>query len=133
GNSRGAVECKGPDEDVPQTADGKQVSKYWNHYGCVLVTNYRDFLVVAREGNSTKPKVEARYQLATDSQSFWSTRPATLSSAHEHALVDFLRGALTRSAPITRPDQLADDLARHAREARRRLEHHDTSALEPLQ
>jgi hypothetical protein len=48
GNLRGVVEVKPVRDDVPQTADGKQVARYWRHYGCVLVTNYRDFLVVVR-------------------------------------------------------------------------------------
>jgi hypothetical protein len=60
GNMRGVVESKGPDEDVPQTADGAQVAKYWKQYGIVLVTNYRDFLLVACDSNN-KPRVEGRY------------------------------------------------------------------------
>ena len=46
GNSRGVVEAKAPDDDVPETADGRQVSRYWKHYEIVLVTNYRDFLLL---------------------------------------------------------------------------------------
>ncbi len=34
------------EEATPQTADGRQIARYWKHYGCVLVTNYRDFLDV---------------------------------------------------------------------------------------
>ena len=40
---------------------------------------------------------------------------------------------MTRMAPIARPADLAADLARHAREAKRRLAEHDISAVEPLQ
>jgi len=40
---------------------------------------------------------------------------------------------MTRTAPILRPADLAADLARHAREAKRRLAGHDMSAVEPLQ
>jgi hypothetical protein len=36
GNLRGAVEVKPVADDVPQTADGRQVARYWKHYGCVL-------------------------------------------------------------------------------------------------
>lgn len=49
GNLRAVVEVKSPAEDTPATADGKQVAKYWKHYGHVLVTNYRDFLLVVRQ------------------------------------------------------------------------------------
>src|SRR4051794_27724949 len=46
-STRGVVETKGPGDDVPLTADGAQVAKYWKQYRVVLVTNYRDFLLVA--------------------------------------------------------------------------------------
>jgi hypothetical protein len=56
---RGVVEVKAFDEDTPDTADGKQVSKYWKQYGYVLVTNYRDFLLVVRQ-DAERARVEAR-------------------------------------------------------------------------
>lgn len=133
GNLRGAVEVKGVEEDTPQTADGRQVARYWKHYGCVLVTNYRDFLLVVREPGEKTPRVEGRYQLAADEESFWHARPRTLAKERGEGLLDFLAGAMTRLAPIVRPADLAGDLARHAREAKRRLAGHDISALEPLQ
>lgn len=131
GNLRGVVEVKGFAEDTPNTADGSQVSRYWKHYGYVLVTNYRDFLLIVKQEDG-KPRVEGRYQLAANAESFWRSRPHALAKLHTEGLTDFLIAALTRAAPITRPQQLADDLARHAREARRRLSRQDMSALEPL-
>src|SRR5262249_54718173 len=62
---RGVVEVKSASEDTPQTADGKQVTRYWQHYGCVLVTNYRDFLLVVRHADG-QVRVEGRYPLAPD-------------------------------------------------------------------
>jgi hypothetical protein len=132
GNLRGVVEVKGPDEDTPTTADGQQVTRYGRHYGCVLVTNYRDFLLVCKQRDGSS-RVEARYQLAVDAESFWHSKPSKLAKEHAEGLSDFLAGALTRLAPITRPKDLAADLARHAREAKRRLARHDTSLLAPLQ
>src|SRR5258706_8624475 len=131
GNMRGVVETKGPADDVPITADGAQVAKYWKQYGVVLVTNYRDFLLVAPDGDH-KARVEGRYSIAANEEAFWRTPPKALADLHAEGLTDFLIGAMKRSAPITRPKDLADDLARHAREAKRRLEHHDISALAPL-
>lgn len=131
GNMRGVVETKAPADDVPQTADGAQVAKYWKQYRIVLVTNYRDFLLVACDADN-KPRVEGRYSLAADEEAFWRTKPKGLSDLHEEGLKDFLIGAMKRSAPIVRPKDLADDLARHAREAKRRLQRHDMSALAPL-
>jgi hypothetical protein len=131
GNLRGVVEVKGFAEDAPDTADGAQVTRYWQRYGYVLVTNYRDFLLIVKQ-SSDKARVEGRYQLAANAEAFWRSKPHALAKLHAEGLTDFLIGALTRSAPITRPQELADDLARHAREARRRLNRQDTSALEPL-
>jgi hypothetical protein len=131
GNLRGVVEVKSATDDVPQTADGKQVARYWRHYGYVLVTNYRDFLLVVRQPDG-EVRVEGRYPLAPDAETFWRARPHDLAREHHEGLTDFLRGALTRPTSITRPQELADDLARHAREARRRRLRQDMTALEPL-
>jgi hypothetical protein len=133
GNFRAAVEVKPVEEDTPQTADGRQVARYWKHYGCVLVTNYRDFLLVIKEPEAKTPTVVGRYQLAADEDAFWRARPRTLAKEHGEGLLDFLAGAMTRTAPIARPGDLAADLARHAREAKRRLAAHDMSALQPLE
>ena len=131
GNSRGAVEVKPPEEDVPLTADGLQVSRYVKKHGCVLVTNYRDFLLVVSNGNG-KATVEGRCTLSRNTEEFWRCKSDALAKDKAEELVDFLIGVMKRSAPITRPSDLADDLARHAREAKRRLERHDISALAPL-
>ncbi len=130
---RGAVEVKPVADDVPQTADGRQVARYWKHYGCVLVTNYRDFLLVVKEPGDKTPRVEGRYRLAADEDAFWRAKPHALAKQHGEGLLDFLAGAMTRTSPIVRPADLAADLARHAREAKRRLAEHDISAVEPLQ
>ena len=70
GNMRAVVEVKPPEEDTPATADGAQVTRYWQRYGCVLVTNYRDFLLVVRQPDG-KARVEGRYQLAVNADAFW--------------------------------------------------------------
>ena len=64
---------------------------------------------------------------------FWRAKPHALAKQHGEGLLDFLAGVMTRTAPIVRPADLAADLARHAREAKRRLAEHDISAVEPLQ
>ena len=124
-NLRGAVEVKSVGEDTPQTANGRQVARYWKHYGCVLVTNYRDFLLVVKEPRETTPRVEGRYRLADDEPAFWQASPHSLAKQHGEGLLDFLAGVMTRTMPISRPADLAADLARHAREAKHRLAEHD--------
>ncbi len=55
-----------------------------------------------------------------------------MAAQHAEGLTDFLSGVLTRTAPLTRPRDLAADLARHARKAHRRLFRQDMAALAPL-
>lgn len=51
--ARGAIEAKGTVADAWRVAESKQVKEYWSRYRQVLVTNYRDFLLVGAdaEGN----------------------------------------------------------------------------------
>ena len=50
---RGVVEVKSADDDTWLTAEGEQVSRYWNRYRLVLVTNTRDFAPRGRAGGPT--------------------------------------------------------------------------------
>jgi len=56
---RGAIEIKSTSDDAWVTAEGDQVTKYWREYGQVLVTNYRDFVLLGRdaEGAAVSPFV----------------------------------------------------------------------------
>ena len=53
---RGVVEVKAADDDAWLTAEGAQVTRYWNRYRLVLVTNTRDFVLVGQDtaGNAVK-------------------------------------------------------------------------------
>lgn len=128
---RAVVETKGPQQSVPHTADGKQVAKYWDRYRVVLVTNYRDFLLVAPDQDG-QPRVEGRCSLAPDEESFFRAKPGTLAKDKADELSEFLVGVMRRDVPILRPRDLAEDLARHAREALRRLERRPIEDLAPL-
>ena len=44
----GVVEVKSANDDAWLTADSAQVSKYWDLYRLVLVTNTRDFVLLGR-------------------------------------------------------------------------------------
>ena len=46
--ARGAIEVKGTVDDASATADSEQVARYWETYGQVLVTNYRDFILIGQ-------------------------------------------------------------------------------------
>jgi hypothetical protein len=47
--ARGVIEIKPTSDDAWVTAEGEQVSRYWGKYRLVLVTNYRDFVIVGQD------------------------------------------------------------------------------------
>src|ERR1700682_1485862 len=69
--ARGCFEVKSPGEDVLAVAKGEQVRRYLNKYRQVLVTNYRDFILVAldRDGNL---EIRERFTLAATEAEFWA-------------------------------------------------------------
>jgi hypothetical protein len=70
--ARGAIECKGARDDAWVTADGAQVTAYWNKYRQVLVTNYRDFVLVAADEATGKPVKRETFRLAANEKAFWN-------------------------------------------------------------
>jgi hypothetical protein len=60
--ARGVIECKPPKEDVVAIADTRQVSDYWERYNQVLVTNYREFVLIGRDdrGNPATNTIASR-------------------------------------------------------------------------
>ena len=103
GPSRGVVECKPPAANVLKVKDTKQVSDYWDRYNQVLMTNYREFLLIGRDDYGVPVKHEY-YLLAATEEGFWQmcANPATAVAEHADRLIDFLRRCLRRPAPLTR-------------------------------
>jgi len=128
--SRGVVEAKGTGDDAWVTADGRQVSGYWGKYGQVLVTNYRDFLLLGRDTNGNPAKLET-FRLARSEAEFWkaAARPAALAITHGERLVEYLKRVLLHAAPLAEPRDVAWFLASYARDARARVEHAHLPAL----
>ena len=130
---RGAGEVKGPAESLDKLLAGKQVSKYWDKYRQVLVTNLRQFAFVAEDAQG-KPLVLDSFTLAKTEAEFWAlchavTPPAPELSAGFEA---FLARCLHHAAPLDEPKDLAWFLAAFAREARQRLETTNPAHLAPL-
>ena len=121
--SRGVIECKPPKKDVIAITDTEQVSKYWDRYNQVLVTNYREFVLIGREDD--KPVRHEYYRLAESEKEFWTlaSHPEAAVKAHGDRLLDFLQRCLLRPAPLTEPKDVAWFLASYARDARGRIEH----------
>lgn len=126
---RGVIEIKSPKEEVAAIADTKQVSKYWQKYRLVLVTNYRDFLVVGeRDG---KPVALESYRLAESETAFWAlaAHPRKAATEQGERFADFLARCLRANAPLSDPKDVAWFLASYARDARTRIEQADLPAL----
>ena len=131
---RGVVEVKGWADDSFLTAKKEQVSKYWKHYGLVLVTNYRDFVIVGRDDNG-KPALLETFRMAESEKAFRDLLAHPRKAAQEggERLLEFLRRVVLYEAALTDPEELAWFLASYAREARHRVEAaKDLPALEGL-
>ncbi|MFZ1642423.1 MAG: hypothetical protein WAV07_13545 [Candidatus Contendobacter sp.] len=116
---RGVVEVKGWRDEILTVAASEQVTRYGQHYGVVLVSNYRDFVLVGRDAAGQMAPLE-RLQLAAGEAEFLELlrQPRQAAARFGDRLLDFLARALSYNAPLTDPQDLAWLLASHAREAR---------------
>lgn len=128
--SRGVIEVKGTGDDAWVTVEGEQVTKYWSKYRQVLVTNYRDFVLVGQDADKKPVKLES-YRLAADETEFWAlaAHPNAFALKHEGPLVEYLSRVMLHPAPLASPKDLAWFLASYARTAKARIEHADLPAL----
>jgi Type ISP C-terminal specificity domain/N-6 DNA Methylase len=117
--ARGVIEVKSTSDDAWVTADGPQVSKYWGKYRQVLVTNYRDFVLVGQDLDGNPVKLES-YRLAESEATFWAAtaQPRKLAEAQNNRLTEYLKRVMQYAAPLADPRDVAWFLASHAREAR---------------
>jgi hypothetical protein len=120
---RGVVEVKGWADDSFVTARTEQVSKYWKRYGLVLVTNYRDFVLIGRDEAGQPLRLET-YRMAESEAAFRTllAHPRKADDAQGERLLEFLRRVLLYEAALADPEDLAWFLASYAREARHRVE-----------
>ncbi len=130
---RGVIEVKGVAQDIAGLEQTPQVRGYLEHYGQILITNYRTFALFSWENG--KPKAGERFALAESETDFWSKvhalRQDSVHPNHER-LWQFLRRALLSTARIATPQDLAAFLASYAREARARVEIAPMGTLEPI-
>ena len=130
---RGVIEIKPASDDAFVTAGGKQVSKYWQKYGLVLVTNYRDFVLVGKDGSGNPVKLET-YRLADSESEFWALARTPHKAAEKHGqrLTEYLKRVMLTSAPLASPQDVAWFLASYARDAKSRIEEKELPALEAV-
>lgn len=121
--SRGVVEAKPTSDDALLTADSTQVSKYWKAYRQVLVTNFRDFLLIGADAEGNPVKLE-HYRLAANEDAFWTAAsyPRAVADEQGDAFIEFLKRVMLHAASLAAPKDVAWFLASYAREALRRVE-----------
>ena len=121
--SRGAIEVKSRPRRLDQLAASEQVAKYLVKYGQVLVTNYREFLLVT-PGPGGKPIPGERYRLAESEAAFWAAaaHPHKTAAERGERLIEYLKRAMLHPAPLTSPADLAWFLASYARDAHARVD-----------
>jgi hypothetical protein len=119
---RGVIEIKGTQEDIKVISDSEQVSRYWQKYRQVLVTNYRDFILIGQDENGNAVKLEA-YSLAGSEAEFWQTaKNGNLVKEHNDRFLEYLKRVMLHAAPLTAPVDVAWFLASYARDAKSRIE-----------
>ena len=120
---RGVVEVKPVSDDAWLTTSGEQVSKYWSKYRLVLVTNTRDFVLLGEDAAGMPTKLET-FRLAHSSEEFELRleKPRALARELGAGLGEYLCRALSHSASITEPKDLAWLMASYARDGLARVE-----------
>ena len=118
----GVVEVKPADDDAWLTAEGDQVSRYWSRYRLVLVTNTRDFVLLGEDAAGRPARLET-FRLAGSAQDFESRLETPHAFAREVgvALREYLSRALSHSATLYEPRDLARLLASYARDGLARV------------
>ena len=120
---RGVVEVKPAGDDAWLTAASGQVSRYWGRYRLVLVTNTWDFVLVGEDGQGNAVKLET-LRLAESEQAFHARleTPRAFARGVGAGLGEYLCRALSHSASIVEPRDLAWLLASYARDGLARVE-----------
>ncbi len=130
--SRGCIEVKSTKENIDDIAESEQVRRYLNRYRQVLVTNYRDFILIGLDANANLVKRE-RFILATNEAEFWelAANPRTGSELGER-FSEYLKRVMLHAAPLTQPKDVAWFLASYARDAKARIELTELPALSAI-
>ncbi|MCY4438293.1 MAG: N-6 DNA methylase [Chloroflexi bacterium] len=120
---RGVVEVKPLSDDAWLTAESAQVSRYWERYRLVLVTNCRDFVLLGEDAQGRPAKLET-FRLAASAEEFAERLQTPHSFAREvgAGLGEYLCRALSHRAVLAEPRDLAWLLASYARDGLARVE-----------
>ena len=125
------VEVKSVADDAWLTAAGAQVSRYWQRYRQVLVTNARDFVMVGEDARGQPVRLET-FRLADSAADFVERleHPRAFANDVGVGLGEYLCRALSNAASLAEPKDLAWLLASYARDGLARVERAgDTASL----
>ena len=119
----GVLEVKPAADDAWLTAESDQVSRYWERYRLVLVTNTRDFVLLGENAQGNPVKLET-FRLAASAAAFEERlqRPRVFAREVGAGLGEYLTRALSHSATLVEPKDLARLLASYARDGLARVE-----------
>ena len=120
---RGVVEVKSAGDDAWLTAAGPQVSRYWDRYRLVLVTNTRDFVLLGADPSGRPIRLET-FRLADSAEDFdrLLEKPRAFARRAGAALGEYLCRALSHRATLSEPKDLAWLLASYARDGLARVD-----------
>ena len=120
---RGVVEVKSSCEDTRTDRVRDQVGRYHSRYGLVLVTNLREFSLVASDAAGRTTTLES-FTLAPSDEAFnrLLADPRTFARRVGTAFGEYLARMLSHRAAITSPSDLAWLLASYARDGLARVE-----------
>ena len=119
----GVVEVKSASDDAWLTAESGQVSRYWDRYRLVLVTNTRDFVLLGEDAAGQPVKLET-FRSAETAEAFDQRlqTPRTFARDAGAGLGEYLCRALSHRAALSEPRDLAWLLASYARDGLARVE-----------
>ena len=120
---RGAVEVKPADDDARRTAESVQAGRYRERYGLVLVTNLREFVLLGADAAGRPARLET-FRLAETGDEFWRRveKPRAFAREVGAGLGEYLARALSHTAALAEPKDLAWLLASYARDGLARVE-----------
>ena len=119
----GVVEVKHAGDSAWITAEGDQVTRYWDRYRLVLVTNTRDFILVGEDTAGNLVKLET-FRLAESAEDFHCKleKPRAFARQIGEGLGEYLARSLSHRAALVEPKDLAWLLASYARDGLARVE-----------
>jgi hypothetical protein len=127
---RGAIEVKSTGEEVDPVVRSEQVVRYVNRYKQVLVTDYRDSVLVGVDHHAKLTNRES-FSLAANEKAFWlaASDPQAAAEHHGERFVEYLKRVMLHAARLALPKDVALFLVSYARDARARIESSNLPAL----